>query len=563
MPLLLSLLLSLVEAMSFFMALFYVLSRTRAFQARPEAAPPPRTWVLRWLFFTFITITGSYLGIDLPDGVIANTRALGAIVSGFVGGPLLGVAVGATAGLHRLWLGGTTAVAGAVATTVEGLIGGLVCLWLARSEGPGRLPGWRLAAGVTACSEVLHMGFVLALSPHNPDPWAVARTIGPPMILANAVGAALFALVMNDRQRERDRVAADSSARALRAAQRTLSILARGFGPATAPEVARILRQETGAGAVAITDTTSVLAFDGLGAEHHSAPGPIVSPFSRRAIESGEVAFADGVHEHFRCPLSAACPLDSVLVSPLTLDGEVIGTVQLFEPRHRRFSSVNRSLGEGLAALLSAQLVAARYEQAKGLLTQQELKLIQAQVNPHFLFNALNTVAAVLRADPERARGLLLHLAAFFRKNLKRPPDLATLREELEHVGSYLEIEKARFADRLTVETEVDPSLLEVRLPAFTLQPLVENAFKHGLAHTLGPGTARIRARRVERHALIEIEDDAGAYRVPVDGDGLGLRSVDRRIKTLLGPEYGVAVSCVPGVLTRVTVRVPAPEGRP
>ena len=561
MPLLLSLLLSLVEAMSFFMALFYVLSRTKAFHARSDV-PAARTWVLRWLFFTFITITGSYLGINLPDGVIANTRALGAIVSGFVGGPVLGLAVGATAGLHRISLGGTTAVAGAVATTAEGLIGGLVHLWLERREGPGRLPGWQLAAAVTAATEVLHMGFVLALSPLNPDPMAVVRTIGPPMILANAVGAALFALVMQDRRRERDQVAADSSARALRVAQRTLGILARGVEPAQAPRVARIILEETGAGAVCITDATSVLAFEGLGSDHHRAPGPIVSHFTRRAIETGEVVFADGVGEHYNCPLSSTCPLDSVLISPLTADGVVVGTVQVFEPRHRHFSSVNRSLGEGLAALLSAQLVAARYEQAKGLLTQQELKLIQAQVNPHFLFNALNTVAAVLRADPARARELLLHLAAFFRKNLKRPAEIATLREELEHVGAYLEIEKARFADRLTVETEIDPALLEVRLPAFTLQPLVENAFKHGLANLLGPGTARIRARREGAQALIEIEDDAGTYVEPVGGDGLGLRSVDRRIRTLLGPAYGVAVSCVPGVLTRVTVRVPAPEVR-
>lgn len=561
MPLLLSLLLSLVEAMSFFMALFYVLSRTRAFQARP-ATPPGRTWLLRWLFFTFITVTGSYLGIPLPDGVIANTRALGAIVAGFVGGPWLGVAVGATAGVHRLTLGGTTAVAGAVATTAEGLIGGLVHLWLARRHGPGRLPGWRLAASVTAAAEVLHMAFVLLLSPHNPDPWGVARTIGPPMIVANAIGAALFALVMHDRQREREQVAADSSARALRVAQRTLGILAHGVDPAAAPRVARIILEETGAGAVCITDARSVLAFEGLGADHHAAPGPIVSHFTRRAIETGEVVFADGVTEHYNCPITSACPLDAVLISPLTLDGQVVGTVQLFEPRHRRFSSVNRSLGEGLAALLSAQLVASRYEQAKGLLTQQELKLIQAQVNPHFLFNALNTVAAVLRADPGRARDLLLHLAAFFRKNLKRPAEIASLREELEHVGAYLEIEKARFADRLTVEIDVDPALLELRLPAFTLQPLVENAFKHGLANALGPGTARIRARREGAQAVLEIEDDAGAYVEPVGGDGLGLRSVDRRIRTLIGPGYGVTVSCVPGVLTRVTVRVPAPEVR-
>jgi two-component system LytT family sensor kinase len=389
------------------------------------------------------------------------------------------------------------------------------------------------------------------------DAIAAAQVIGPPMIMANALGAALFALVMRDRQRDRDQVAAESSARALRVAGRTLGILARGFGPETAPDVARIIREETGAGAVAVTDRTTVLAFDGIGSDHHRTGGAIVSRLSFRSIERNELVFADGVHEHFHCPIDAACILDSVLVAPLEVDGIVLGTVQLYEPRDRRFRSVNRSLGEGLAGLLSSQLLAARYEETKGLMTRQELKLVQAQVNPHFLFNSLNTVAAVLRTDAPRARELLLHLAAFFRKNLKRPAEIATLREELDHVNAYLEIEKARFADRLTVETEVDPAILELRMPAFTLQPLVENAFKHGLATLLRPGVARIRARREGDLALVEIEDDAGVYVEPVGGDGLGMRLVDKRIKNLIGPEYGVAVSCLPGTLTRVTVRLP------
>jgi two-component system LytT family sensor kinase len=140
---------------------------------------------------------------------------------------------------------------------------------------------------------------------------------------------------------------------------------------------------------------------------------------------------------------------------------------------------------------------------------------------------------------------------------------VATLREELEHVNAYLEIEKARFADRLTVEVEVDEALLDLRLPAFTLQPLVENAFKHGLAQALGPGTARIRARRDGAEALLEVEDTAGTFTGSGDGEGLGLKSVDTRIKSLIGPGYGVAVSCIPGSLTLVTVRLPFAGGAP
>jgi two-component system LytT family sensor kinase len=224
---------------------------------------------------------------------------------------------------------------------------------------------------------------------------------------------------------------------------------------------------------------------------------------------------------------------------------------------------MNKRLGEGIGALLSGQLLLARYEEQKNLLVMAELKLLQAQVNPHFLFNALNTIGAITRTDPARARELLVHLSHFFRKNLKRSGDLSTLQEELEHVGAYLEIEKARFQDRLVVETDVDPGLLSLRLPTFTLQPLIENAIKHGLSATLDRGTARIRAYREEGAAIIEIDDDAGTWSEPASGEGLGMKIVDRRIKELLGEGYGVTVSCVPNELTRVRVRMPLQGARP
>jgi two-component system LytT family sensor kinase len=218
---------------------------------------------------------------------------------------------------------------------------------------------------------------------------------------------------------------------------------------------------------------------------------------------------------------------------------------------------MNKSLGKGIGALLSSQLLEARYQEQKNLLVTSELKLLQAQVNPHFLFNALNTIIAITRTDPARARELLVHLSHFFRKNLKRNRDLSTLQEELEHVSSYLEIEKARFADRLVVETVVDPTLLSLELPTFTLQPLIENAIKHGLSATLEKGTARIHAYRRDGLAVIDIEDDAGTWSEPSGGAGLGMKIVDRRIKDLLGDAYGITISCVPNQLTRVTVQVP------
>jgi two-component system LytT family sensor kinase len=550
------LVLQLVEALSVFLVIFYLYCRSPAFRPLKPDWPRPRGKIRLYLVFTGIAILGNYLGVPVVEGqAIVNARAVGSTLAGLLGGPILGVLVGATAGVHRVTaLGGSAALAGAVATTVEGILGGLV--HLALKHRPERLMTPGVALATTFVGEILHMGIVLVLTHPFAQALAVVKAIGPPMIVANPIGAALFMAVLLERQREQDRVAAASSARALKVADRTLRLLARGISPEAAAELAAIIKEETGVGAVGVTDTERVLGWAGVGGDHHLRGNPIASPYTRQSIEENAVVFADGVRQTYDCTVSSSCPLNSVVIAPLQVDGVVVGTVQLFEPRDRRFLNMNKSLGEGLGALLSSQLLIARYQEQKSLLVMSELKLAHAQVNPHFLFNALNTIIAILRRDSDRARELLIHLSNFFRKNLKRSSDVSTLAEELEHVGAYLEIEKARFEGRLTVETDVDPDLLSLRMPAFTLQPLVENAFKHGLSARFGEGRATIRAYRRDGAAFVEIEDNAGAWAEP-RGKGLGMQIVDKRVKNLYGEIYGVSVTSVPQELTRVTVRLP------
>ena len=536
-------LISLFETLSVFIIVFYFFCRSPLFRSRSR--------VSLYVFCSALTIAGNYLGVWLPGGAVANTRAVGATLAGIVGGPAVGLAVAITASIHRFSFGGFTALSGSMGTTFDAILGSL--LHLRYRDRPEKMPDWRVALAVTAFGEIVHMGFVLLVSRPFDASFATVKVIGLPMILTNSIGVALFVIVLRERDRVYEQIAATSFARAFKVAQRTIGMFRNGI----AAEMAGVVRVETGVGAVAITDSEKILAFDGLGSDHHLRGNPIASPLTRRSLDAREVVFADGVHDHYDCAIDPACPLDSVLIVPLTVDDAVVGTVQLFEPKTRRFRNLNKPLGEGIAALLSSQLLLARFQEQKTLLTQAELKLLHAQVNPHFLFNALNTINAITRTDPGRARELLVHLSHFFRKNLKRSSELSTLSEELEHVGAYLEIEKARFQDRLTVETEIDPALLGIRMPTFTLQPLIENALKHGLSTRLGHGTARIRARREKGAAIIEIEDDAGAY-AGRSGTGLGMRIVDKRIKALLGEGFGVDVHCVPDELTRVTVRMPA-----
>jgi two-component system LytT family sensor kinase len=267
--------------------------------------------------------------------------------------------------------------------------------------------------------------------------------------------------------------------------------------------------------------------------------------------------FADGALQAYHCTLSPHCPIHSGLIVPLQVDGSVIGTVQLYEPRGRRFLNMNRKLGEGIGHLLSSQLLIARYQEQKNLLVLGELKLLQAQVNPHFLFNSLNTIMAVIRKDATRGRELVYHLSNYFRKNLKRSSPFSTLEEELEHIRAYLEIEKARF-EGLVVEIDVPEGLLHIQVPTFTLQPLLENAIKHGISEMLNPGVARIRAREEDGIVRIDVEDTAGAYEEQGRAkDGLGLQIVEKRIRSVLGAASRLEIFCVPNELTRVTIRMP------
>ena len=455
----------LVEVLAVFVVIFYLYCRSPAFRPLMPDWPRPRGKFRLYFVFSGIAILGNYLGVPVVEGqAIVNARAVGSVLAGLLGGPVLGILVGLTAGVHRVTaLGGAAALAGAVATTLEGGLGGLVHLWLKRKPEVLMTPG--VAFVTTLLGEIMHMGIVLLLTHPYARAVAVVEAIALPMIAMNPLGAALFMMVLAERQREEDRVAAASSERALKVAERSLELMARGFRPAVATDLATIVREETGVGAVGVTDTVRILGWSGLGGDHHRPGRPIASPYTKQALASNTVVFADGIRQAYDCTVSPSCPLSSVLIVPLQVDGTVVGTVQLFEPRGRRFLNMNRSLGEGLGTLLSSQLLISRYQEQKSLLVLSELKLARAQVNPHFLFNALNTIIAILRRDADRSRELLIHLSNFFRKNLKRSSDVSTLAEEMEHVGAYLEIEKARFEGRIVVETDVDPALVRSPCP--------------------------------------------------------------------------------------------------
>ena len=555
-----NLVLLLLQQMCVFLVIAWLMSKTRLFIPLMQVTVRLPHKFLCYIIFSIFCIMGTWFGLHIDDS-IANTRAIGAVMGGLLGGPVVGGLVGLTGGLHRYSMGGMTALSCMISTIVEGLLGGLVHSVLIRRGRTDKVFSPLTAGAITFVAELVQMLIILLIARPFEDALHLVSNIAAPMMVTNTVGAALFMRILLDKRAMFEKYTSAFSATALKVAASTEGILRQGFNEVNSMKVAQVLYQELDIGAVAITDREKLLAFTGIGDDHHLPGRPISSTYTLKAIETGEVVYADGNEVPYRCSLHPQCKLGSTLVIPLRGENQrVMGTIKLYEAKNRLFSSINRTLGEGIAQLLSAQILAGQYERQKALLTQSEIKLLHAQVNPHFLFNALNTIKAVIRRDSEQASQLVQYLSTFFRKNLKRPSEIVTLADEIEHVNAYLQIEKARFQSRLQVTLTVPDALSHQQLPAFTLQPIVENAIKHGTSQLLGTGEVSITARREGQYLMLDIEDNAGLYEPTNNVSGLGMNLVDKRLRERFGDDYGISVACEPDCFTRITLRLPLEE---
>ncbi len=348
--------------------------------------------------------------------------------------------------------------------------------------------------------------------------------------------------------------------RTLHTASLAAPALRGGLNRASAERAVGHLRELLGTPSVVLTDTTEVLAWDG-DVDHHR---DLAEQFARDcATEASGSSGSTTIHDRdFRCD-RPGCDVAHAVVSPLTVDDVVVGTLQVFTP------SVSAGLlraTDEVAAWVTGQLALAELDDSRRRLVEAEVKTLRAQISPHFIYNSLNAIASFVRTDPEHARELLLEFADFTRYSFRSHGDFTTLAEELRSIERYLVLEQARFGDRLHVTLRVAPEVLPVTVPFLCLQPLVENAVRHGLEAKDGPGRIEIVAENHPREAVIWVEDDGigddpervrRALAGDSDTDSVGLGNVDGRLRSVFGDEFGLVVETAVGAGTRVTVRVP------
>lgn len=335
--------------------------------------------------------------------------------------------------------------------------------------------------------------------------------------------------------------------------------LRQGLTPESATRSAKHLRALLDSPAVAVTDTERLLAWEGAGDVHATAAPEL----ARTALESGRPSLVGDL----TCG-DPDCEVRSAVVAPLLLDDRVVGSLAAYGPATS--AGLVTAVGE-VARWVSGQLELAQLDESRARLAEAQVQALRAQISPHFVFNALTAIASFVRTDPERARELLLDFADFTRYSSRAHGEFTTLAEELRSIDRYLLLEKARFGDRLQVVLRVAPEVLPVAVPYLCLQPLVENAVRHGLERGRGSGTITVVAEDDGGQCRITVEDDGAgsdpervravlAGTAGPDRDGhqsIGLGNVDARLRAVYGDDHGLVVETAVGAGTKVTVRVP------
>lgn len=382
------------------------------------------------------------------------------------------------------------------------------------------------------------------------------------LIICAGISFTLSAVIVIRLMMDPDNVRARQTDSMLKLASQTLACMQEGLNETSAQKVCRLLLPSTAAVAVAITDKEKILGYSGADQEKNPQGSPIRTQATNMTIKDGDMRILF-TPEEIGFP-SESSYITAAIIVPLAVGGKITGTLKFYYRRSRHISETQKSIAEGFGKLLSTQIAAASLEQQTKLATSMELKALQSQINPHFLFNTINTIASLVRTDPERARMLLREFAVFYRRVLESSSDLVPFAQEIEQTLRYFTFETARFGeDRLGLDVDLEPYIEDMMVPPFLIQPLVENAVKHAMPSEGKLDILIAGEVRGEDVIVYVIDNGVGMSQEacenimnPTSSTGLGIAvgNVHDRVKGYFGSDARLVVSSEVGRGTTVTL---------
>lgn len=473
------LLLEQVERVGFLIAMAFLISRQKKLRHFMNYQGENKNIWYFILLFSFFAVMGTYSGLPVTEigysetpltgkisgwEAIATARTIGVVIAGLFGGVRAGFIVGTIAGVHRYFMGGFVAIPCMIAPILQGIIAGFLKNTFKKRY--RHISSVQMSFLVGFALETFQMLLILLLAHPFDKALSLVLLIGIPQVLSNSIGVAGFFLIQIQVAHEEERIGAHYAQRALQIAEMTLSYWRKPLNEAV-KEIAFALIRETEAIGVTFKQKEKLL-------------------FQLGKITSYGVDL------------------------PIGYGANKIGLFRMFYASEQDYQTAEvTGILKGLGQLFNQQYALAEAERQAHLVTNAEIKALQAQMDPHFLFNVLNTIKSLIRTSPDDSRQMITQLAKYLRKNMQNVnQDLITIKEELDHVEIYLNLVKARIGDRLQVEMALDNQSLEYTIPSLTIQPLVENAIVHGIRKMSSNGKLKITVSRIKNGIYISVKDN-------------------------------------------------------
>lgn len=502
-----------------------------------------RDQIVMIMIFSTISILSTYMGVGVK-GAIANTRVIGVIAGGVIGGPVVGICSAILASVHRyiIDINGFAAFSCALSTMMEGIIAAVAADYIKKTK-------YKEADIflLTFTAEILQMIIILIFA--KPYIYAVAlvREIALPMILLNSVGTVLFVGVFKHIFNEQEYEVGKKLSLTFDITKKCLPLLRSGlYNKENCNLLGESILESTKELAILFTDNEKIISVRGklflpidITIE---LPGLVHQIYKEKKVcISEEASEGDILHR----------TLDKMVAigAPLTRNGEAFGCMILFFHKYKISFHSDVEFVDGLSKLFSTQIELSQIEKQHEHLQKAEFHALQSQINPHFIFNSLNTISAFCREKPDKARKLLIALATYFRNSIQTQDGFVSIYDEMDYVKAYLQLEKARFDERLQLTIEI-PNDLECKMPCLILQPIVENAVIHG-AMKKKQGEVKIIAKKEKNVIKISVIDNGFGIAKDIierlksntiEGANIGLSNVHKRLCYIYGKDNGLEI---------------------
>lgn len=545
------------------------------------------------LIFGGIIILSTVMGVNIGSYCL-NTRVIGAMASGLLGGPLVGFFSSVIGAVYVLFFSVPRVFArsSAFSTLLCGMLGAGFYPYFQRGK-------WKYKdLFILACfAEIVDMVSLIRITVDIQVAVSAILDAAIPMILLNAIGILIFVACFNTVFIRQDLESSRQLQQMLELTRRCMPLLQEGLdNQEHMEELVSMAIEETDWSCVMIMDRNRILAWKAVNDLDLQSPAQSkeslkavweqldipedewrdsknmdkllghlkstgkyqeelkelqvlwdVPQIARECMDTGEMVTKEQMPDDsvwYRTMREC-----SVAAAPFQIDDQSIGCLMVCVKKQWLARQSELDLVQNLVTIGSYQITVRELEKQKLMLQKAEFKALQFQVNPHFLFNALNTVSSVCREDADRARELLITLADYFRYNLDYEAYMVPLWEELEHVKDYLELERARFEDKLIVTYEV-PEWMDILIPTLILQPIVENAVRHGISAD-GRRIVDIQMKETEDGFIVRISDKGKGFSEEVlkkldsgeaIGNSIGLSNVHKRMKSIYGEKNGLKI---------------------